>query len=101
MSQLLYFDSFDWHSLKQAYPIGEDFMARYRGISRDHLFAMQDAQFKRCIARGWEIPFYQRLWGARGIEAGDIRGLEDIAKLPTFSKTELMESVELVPPLGD
>jgi phenylacetate-CoA ligase len=27
--------------------------------------------------------------------------LEDIAKLPTFSKTELMESVELAPPLGD
>ncbi|MCA2998587.1 MAG: phenylacetate--CoA ligase family protein [Rhodocyclaceae bacterium] len=101
MSQLLYFDSFDWHSLKQAYPLGEDFMARYRGISRDHLFAIQDAQFKRCIARGWEIPFYQRLWGAKGIQAGDIRGLEDIAKLPTFSKTELMESVELVPPLGD
>ena len=101
MTQPLYFDSFDWQSLKQAYPIGADFMTRYKGISRDRLFSIQDAQFKRCMARGWRIPFYQRLWGAKGIEAGDIKGLEDIAKLPTFSKTELMESVELSPPLGD
>jgi phenylacetate-CoA ligase len=101
MTQPLYFDSFDWQSLKQAYPIGADFMTRYKGISRDHLFSIQDAQFKRCMSRGWRIPFYQRLWGAKGIEVGDIKGLEDIAKLPTFSKTELMESVELSPPLGD
>jgi phenylacetate-CoA ligase len=101
MPQPLYFDTFDWQSLKHDYPIGQDFLTRYKGISRDRLFAIQDAQFKRCMARGWKIPFYQRLWGAKGIEAGDIKGLEDIVKLPSFSKTELMESVELCPPLGD
>jgi phenylacetate-CoA ligase len=101
MSQPLYFDTFDWQSLKQDYPIGAEFMARYKGISRDRLFAIQDAQFKRCVLRAWKIPFYQRLWGAKGIEPGDITGLADITKLPTFSKTELMESVEMCPPLGD
>jgi phenylacetate-CoA ligase len=101
MTSPLYFDHFDWQQLKRDYPIGDDFMRRYKGISRDALFAIQDAQFKRSMARAWKIPFYQRLWGAKGIEAGDIRGLADIAKLPTFSKTELMESVERIPPLGD
>ena len=101
MSQPLYFDNFDWQQLKQAYPIGADFMTRYKGISRDRLYAIQDAQFRRCMARGWKIGFYQRLWGGLGIEAGDIGGLEDIVKLPSFSKTELMESVERAPPLGD
>lgn len=101
MSQPLYFDTFDWQTLKRDYPLGADFLTRYTGISRDQLFAIQDAQFKRCMARAWKIPFYQRLWGAKGIEAGDIKGLVDITKLPSFSKTELMESVELAPPLGD
>jgi phenylacetate-CoA ligase len=101
MSQPLYFDTFDWQTLKHDYPIGQDFLTRYKGISRDRLFAIQDAQFKRCMARAWKIPFYQRLWGNKGIEAGDIKGLDDIVKLPSFSKTELMESVELCPPLGD
>jgi phenylacetate-CoA ligase len=101
MSQPLYFDTFDWPTLKRDYPIGEDFLKRYTNMSRDELFAIQNAQFKRAMARAWKIGFYQRLWGAKGIEAGDINGLADIAKLPAFSKTELMESVELFPPLGD
>ena len=101
MPQPLYFDTFDWQTLKHDYPIGQDFLTRYKGISRDRLFSIQDAQFKRCMSRAWKIAFYQRLWGAKGIESGDIKGLEDITKLPTFSKTELMESVELCPPLGD
>jgi phenylacetate-CoA ligase len=101
MPQPLYFDTFNWQDLKRDYPIGEAFTKRYTGMSRDELFAIQDVQFKRCMARGWKIPFYQRLWGTKGIEAGDIKGLTDIVKLPSFSKTELMESVEMFPPLGD
>ena len=45
-----------------------------RAMSADELFALQDAQFRRLMQRGWEVPFYARLWGARGIEPGDIRG---------------------------
>ncbi|MFN7220209.1 MAG: phenylacetate--CoA ligase family protein [Burkholderiales bacterium] len=104
MARPLYFDSFNWEQLRRDYPIGEDFTARYVGpkaMSRDALFAWQDTQFKQLMARAWKIPFYQRLWGAKGIEAGDIRGLQDITKLPTVSKTEIMESVEAHPPMGD
>lgn len=101
MTSPLYFDCFDWKNIQQEYPLGDAFLARYTHISRDALFAIQDARFRKCLKRAWKIPFYQRLWGAQGIEPGDINGLIDITKLPTFSKTELMESVELAPPLGD
>jgi phenylacetate-CoA ligase len=101
MTAPLYFDCFDWQTLKREYPLGGDFLDRYTRVSRDELFAIQDLRFRTCMQRAWKIPFYQRLWGARGIQAGDINGLKDIAKLPSFSKTELMESVELAPALGD
>lgn len=101
MNSPLYFDCFDWKKLREEYLLGDAFLARYTKISRDELFAIQDARFKSCLQRAWKIPFYQRLWGGKGIESGDIKGLADIIKLPTFSKTELMESVELAPPLGD
>ena len=101
MNSPLYFDCFDWKSIRQDYPLGEEFLSRYTGISSDVLLAIQDSRFRSCMARAWKVPFYQRLWGAAGIEPGDINGLADIASLPTFSKTELMESVELLPPLGD
>ena len=101
MTSPLYFDAVDCKALAQEYPLGDAFVNRFSHISRDELFALQDVQFKRCMARGWQIPFYQRLWGTKGIQAGDIKSLHDITKLPSFSKTELMESVELAPPLGD
>ena len=53
------------------------------------------------MARGWQIPFYQRLWSARGIEPGDVRSLDDITKLPVYDKTDLMASVNAAPPYGD
>ncbi|WP_303810364.1 phenylacetate--CoA ligase family protein [Sandarakinorhabdus limnophila] len=101
MSQRSYFECLDIKQLLTDYPVGEDFTRRYRSISHDELRGLQEAQFKRLIARGWQIPFYQRLWGARGIEPGDIRSLDDITKLPVYDKSDLMESVNAAPPYGD
>jgi len=101
MNAPYYFDAVDCRAIREEYPLGAEFLQRYQGISRDELFAIQDRQFARCMARAWKIAFYQRLWGAQGIEPGDIRGLSDIHKLPSFSKSEIMESVERAPPLGD
>lgn len=101
MNHATYFESFDVRQLLADYPVGEAFTQRLARIGRDELQALQEARFARLMARAWQIPFYQRLWGARGIEPGDIRGLRDIARLPTFGKQEIMDSVALRPPLGD
>ncbi|OQW73425.1 MAG: CoF synthetase [Proteobacteria bacterium ST_bin13] len=96
-----YFEAFDARQMLADYPIGDAFTARYTGMSRDELRNLQEAQFSRLMARGWEIPFYQRLWGAKGIEPGDIRSLDDITRLPVYDKTDLMASVAAQPPYGD
>lgn len=101
MSFPTYFEAFDIKQMLADYPVGDAFTARYRNISRDEIFAIQDAQFRRLMQRGWQIPFYQRLWGAQGIEPGDITGLADITKLPVYDKTDLMASVNAHPPYGD
>ncbi|MCX9147976.1 phenylacetate--CoA ligase family protein [Erythrobacter sp. WG] len=101
MTYPTYFEALDHRQILADYPIGEAFTARYRAMSRDELFALQDAQFRKLMARGWQVPFYRRLWGARGIEPGDIRGLADIGKLPVYDKSELMASIADHPPYGD
>jgi phenylacetate-CoA ligase len=83
------------------YPIGDAFVRLFAAISRDELRALQDTRFRRLMARGWEVPFYRRLWGAKGIEPGDIGGIDDIAKLPAYDKADLMRSIAEHPPLGD
>ena len=101
MSFPTYFEALDIKAMLADYPIGDAFTARYRAMSRDELDAIQERQFTRLMARGWQVPFYQRLWGARGIEPGDIRGLADITKLPVYDKTDLMASIAAHPPYGD
>jgi phenylacetate-CoA ligase len=96
-----YFEALDHQALLRDYPIGEAFLARYRAMSRDELRATQDSRFQRLAARGWEIPFYRRHWSAVGLEPGDIRGLDDLAKLPAYDKADLMRSIAEHPPLGD
>jgi len=101
MTYPTYFEALDHRQILADYPIGEAFTARYRAMSRDELFAIQDAQFRKLMHRGWQVPFYRRLWEAKGIEPGDIRGLADIGKLPVYDKSDLMASIAEYPPYGD
>ncbi len=96
-----YLQEVDWRALERDHPIGDAFVSFATSISRDELFARQDALFQRAMARAWQTPFYQRLWGEKGIEPGDIGGLADIAKLPIFDKSDIMASIDAAPPLGD
>jgi phenylacetate-CoA ligase len=101
MSLMPYDQAADFPRIRRDYPAGEEFLKRFRGMSRDALYALQEDRFRTVMRFAWKVPFYQRLWGGQGIEPGDIRGLEDIARLPVYSKSDLMESVERFPPLGD
>ncbi len=101
MTYPTYFEALDHQQMLKDYPIGDAFTARYASMSRDELYSIQNAQFQRLMIRGWQVPFYRRLWGAQGIEPGDIGGLEDISKLPVYDKTDLMASIAEYPPYGD
>ena len=96
-----YFSEADHDRLLREFPIGQAFLDGPARLSRDALHQLQEKRFLQVVARGWQIPFYRRLWSERGLEPGDIRSLEDITKLPSFSKSDLMDSVEKFPPLGD
>ena len=101
MDRLNYFDAADLPTIRRDYPLGEAFERRFAKMSRDELRSIQNERFARVMAFAWRVPFYRRLWGTGGIEAGDIRSLDDLSKLPMYSKSNLMESVEQFPPIGD
>lgn len=101
MDHPTYFEAADFPTIRREYPLGDAFLRRFAGMSRDELRALQERRFARVLAFAWKVPFYRRHWGGAGIEPGDVRSLADIAKLPPYSKAELMEAVERHPPLGD
>jgi phenylacetate-CoA ligase len=96
-----YFEAMDYAGIIRDYGRPESFVERFSALSRDELRAIQNERFLKIVAFAWKIPFYQRLWGAKGVVPGDIRSIDDIVKLPTYSKSDLMASVEAHPPIGD
>jgi len=96
-----YFDAADWGAVQRQHPIGADFVHFAKTISRDELFARQNALFLKSVARAWQTPFYRKLWGDAGVEPGDITGLEMISSLPSFDKSDIMDSIARKPPFGD
>ena len=96
-----YFTDANVPQLLADYPIGDAFLKLARTLSQDELRARQNERFRALMSFAWKVPFYQRLWGNAGAKPGDIRSLDDIVRLPIYSKAELMESVEAYPPIGD
>ncbi|MDG2527352.1 phenylacetate--CoA ligase family protein [Caulobacter endophyticus] len=101
MSHQTYWQSLDYPAIVADHPIGEAFTRFATTTSRDELRALQNRLFLRCVDRAWRTPFYQRLWGEAGIQPGDIRSLDDLPRLPSFDKSDIMASLERNPPFGD
>ena len=101
MHHATYYEVIDPRALMQEFPVGAEFTSKFRGMSVQRLREHQNHLFARQIQRAWQLPFYQRLWGGAGIQPGDIRSVDDIARLPSFGKQDIMESIERRPPLGD
>lgn len=101
MPEQSYFDAMNYASMIAQYGRPEDFVTRIARMPREDLRSLQNERFLRLVAFGWKIPFYQRHWGAAGVTAADIRSIDDIGKLPPYSKEDLMASVEAHPPIGD
>jgi phenylacetate-CoA ligase len=96
-----YFKQADPRGILQEYPIGEEFNLKIGSLSKDQIKNIQEQRFLHLIDRAWSNPFYFRRWSSIGLERGDITRLDDIVKIPTFSKSDLMQSVESFPPFGD
>ncbi|MCH9671325.1 MAG: AMP-binding protein, partial [Gammaproteobacteria bacterium] len=96
-----YVDEARWGEIEAQYPTGDQFLSGPAALSQDELRRVQEARFLKVIARAWHVPFYARRWRAHGLEPGDILGMDDLEKIPIFSKSDLMASVEEFPPFGD
>ena len=52
-------------------------------MSRDEMTVLQSARLAKTVDRVYHnVPFYRKKMQQLGIEPGDIRGIEDLPKLP-------------------
>ncbi len=62
-------------------------------MSRDEMMDLQGKLLIETVERVYHnVPFYRRKMHALGIEPGDIRGIEDLSKLPFTTKQDLRDN---------
>ena len=62
-------------------------------MSRDAMAALQSERLVKLVERVYKnVPFYHEKMKALGVEPGDIKGVEDIDKLPFTTKEDLREN---------
>src|SRR5471030_2614327 len=96
-----YWQSLDFKQLNEEYPPPPEFFRKVFRMPRDELRALQNKRFLKTVARGWEIPFFQRRWSAAGLDPVDIKGLDDLEKIPPYTVHDIRDSIERNPPFGD
>ena len=59
-------------------------------MSRDEMTALQSERLVRQVKNVYEnVAFYRKKMDDMGVEPGDIKGIEDIGKLPFTTKEDL------------
>ena len=77
---------------------GEYAMERYyqkeiETMPREQLRALQSERLVAQVKNGWDhVPYYRKKMEEKGLEPGDIRGIEDLPKLPFLSKADLRDA---------
>ena len=73
----------------------EDWKEQYREerierMSRDEMSALQSERLVKQVKNVYEhVSFYKKKMDDLGVEPGDIKGIEDITKLPFTTKEDL------------
>ena len=69
------------------------FQPEWETIPLDRLKAHQSALLVKQVRRVWDrVPYYKKLMQDKGLEPGDITGIQDIWKLPFLTKEDLREA---------
>ncbi len=96
-----YYAALDFEALWREYAPPSEFFDTTWKLSRDELHAIQNERFLQQMKRAWQVPFYKRYWASHGMQAGDIRNLDDLQFIPPFSVHDLREGSNENPPWMD
>ena len=95
-----YFRQTDFEALFREHPLPDEFERGMYRWSADRIRAHQEMLFRAVLANAWTNRFYRKKWRAAGLEPGDVRGLDDLHKLPIVTVHDFKAAIDEEPPFG-
>jgi phenylacetate-CoA ligase len=73
----------------------QELFAKTEWLSRTELEAYQDERIRAVVSHAFAtVPYYRRLFDAHRLTPRDIRGRDDLAKIPLLTKTDIRENFD-------
>ena len=74
-------------------PVSRYYQPEIETMSRDQLRALQRERLVQQVRHVWnDMPYYRKKMEEKGVTPDDIRGIEDLHKLPFLTKADLREA---------
>lgn len=72
-----------------------EFLERSQWFSAAELADYQDEQLQRIVRHAYDtVPYYRRLFDSNRLKPDDIRGQQDLVKLPVLTRKDIQENFE-------
>ena len=97
----IYQKSIDWDAFFAEYPVPDVFERTVYKWPREKIHAFQNKRFMHLVGIGWKNYFYRSRWSAAGVKPADIRSIDDIAKLPSYTSDDVKNDQAEHPPFGN
>ena len=96
----IYHNAIDWPAFQRDYPVPDVFRETVYKWPRDRIRDLQNTRLKAVLEVGWQNDFYRKRWSEAGLKPTDVKGLDDLAKLPTFDSDDIKDDQQKHPPFG-
>lgn len=98
--RIAYRSHVDSDDLDFRHPLPHRYLTEVARWPAERMREHQEFLFADVLKRAWANRFYQAFWGDAGIEPGDIRGLDDLSRLPVLTHHDLRKSLAECSPFG-
>ena len=95
------FEVVDHEALMRAHPPPPEYFETAWLLPPEEIEARQLANVKARAARAYDVPFFARRWNEAGFHPEQLRTLDDLRRVPSYTVDDIRQSIEANPPLGD
>jgi phenylacetate-CoA ligase len=94
-------DAVDFDELARLFPPPPDYFEQAWHASPEEIDRVKLSRARHRADRARTVPFFRRLWDEHGFDPRDLRTVDDLDRVPTYTVDDLRRSVEEHPPYGD
>jgi len=94
-------DAVDFDELARVFPPPPEYFDGPWLASPEEIDRVKLVRARDRADRASRVPFFRQLWKTHGFDPRDIRSVEDLDRVPTYTVDDLRRSLEDHPPYGD